>query len=243
MVFRKQITKDEHGDHSLTCLNGGYRTHMHHDIVRQVHIAASQALLRPTLEPVLADLGGEGTTRADLIMPSLNGDGSRLVIDVAVTHISYANTHHQVKAAAAAPGGAAELYEQVKVKRYAEPLARLNARSAALYAAEPRTAPLPAIFRLRPLVVDTHGAWSPNALETLKTIGRAWGRRMGSRLGNAVLHHRLSFALIRNVARVLLDSSAADHLPPLDVQRMTREAKPLLAASTSRRGNPFCTSA
>jgi hypothetical protein len=87
------------------------RKFLHDSLVRQFHHVASLALLSPTIEctlPLPHDETSPGT-RADVVMPSPDGNGQLWVIDFAVTHIARANAPAHLAAAAAAPGGAAAL--------------------------------------------------------------------------------------------------------------------------------------
>jgi hypothetical protein len=256
-LCRKEFSDDSFGHHALTCGSGGMRKYLHDSLVRQFHHVASLALLSPTIECTLP-LPHDDTspsTRADVVMPSPNGDGQLWVIDFAVTHIARVNVPAHLAAAAEAPGGAATLYEELKLLRYADALANLNARTAALQdtavppppppaarpaalmdsdgdadgagvvapAAAPAPAPAPAPrtppppkYVLRPLVVDTHGAWSVNSLQTLQRVGRCWGARTRTRLATRIMMHRLSYVHMRHVSRILLDSASTGAAPPLN---------------------------
>jgi hypothetical protein len=190
------------GEHVLCCKNGGLRTLMHHAVARQIHAMASEALLNAVLEPTLP-LAGTARVRADIAVDHIVGQGTTTFLDVAVTCPTQPSS---VAAAAATPGGAAAQYADLhKEPKYAAAMATLNAgRPTDRYA-------------FRALVVDTFGAWDPRALEVLRRIAAAWGRRAAARRTSAmqVLMHRVSFAVARGVARVLLASGAPD-LPRLD---------------------------
>lgn len=237
-LCRKPITDDPRGHHALTCSSGGMRKYLHDALVRQLHHVASLALLSPTIECTLAlpqdDAPG---TRADIVMPAPGGFGQIWVIDFAVTHVRRATAPAHLLAAASSPGGAATLYEEEKQKRYAAPLSALNARTVAAAVGAPVAAtdhigsdaaaaavastasqpppPQPPKYVLVPLVVDTHGAWSPNSRDALARIGRCWGTRTRTRLASAILMHRLSYVHARHVSRILLDSASADPAPSL----------------------------
>jgi hypothetical protein len=251
-LCRKEFSDDSFGHHALTCGSGGMRKFLHDSLVRQFHHVASLALLSPTIEctlPLPHDETSPGT-RADVVMPSPDGNGQLWVIDFAVTHIARANAPAHLAAAAAAPGGAATLYEGLKQTRYEAPLNHLNARVAALQntaapppppaarpvaihdsdddadgagvvapapaAAPAPRAPPPPKYVLRPLVVDTHGAWSDNSLKTLQRVGRCWGARTRTRLATRIMMHRLSYVHMRHVSRILLDSASTGAAPPLN---------------------------
>jgi hypothetical protein len=188
------------GEHMLCCRHGGLRTLMHHAVVRQIHAMASEGLLNSVIEPAMPT-DGRVRMRADIAVDHIGGEGCTTFLDVAVTCPTQPS---YVAVAATAPGAAAAAYaDRQKAPRYAAAIAALNAGVGAVTR-----------YTFRALVVDTYGAWDPRALEVLRRIASAWGRRAGSRRSAAmqVLMHRVSFAVARGVARILL--SAAEPEPP-----------------------------
>jgi hypothetical protein len=199
-LCRTAIEESASGDHILACLNGGLRTLTHHAISREIYIAASTALMQASLERVL---GTSVSTRADIHILNAPDDAS-WVLDVAVTHPLQKSSARPAAAAAAEPGGAATLYlTEIKLPRYANPIAELNSNPG-------RTRR----YECRPIVVDTFGAWAPHSLETLRAIAARWKSRTGQRLTMLILMHRLSFALMKGLTRMLLTAGSGGACAP-----------------------------
>jgi hypothetical protein len=198
----RAVPPGANGEHILCCRHGGMRTLMHHAVVRQIHAMASEALLNAVLEPPVPS-AGPARLRADIAVDNVAGQGCTTFLDVAVT---CPTQPAYVAVAASGPGAAAAAYaDRVKEPRYGPAVEALNAGRASLR------------YAFRPLVVDTFGAWDSRALDVFRRIASAWGRRAASRRSSAmqVLMHRVSFAVARGVARILLCSGAPD-LPRLD---------------------------
>jgi hypothetical protein len=194
-LCRSTVEESTGGDHVLACLNGGLRTLTHHAISREIYTAASTALMQASLE---RNLGTTQNTRCDIHILDAPDDAS-WVLDVAVTHPLQRSSEKPATAAAAEPGGAATLYlVETKLPRYAAPIAELNSGHACSRK-----------YECRPIVVDTFGAWAPHSLETLRAIASRWKCRTGERLTMLVLMHRLSFALMKGLTRMLLIAGAA----------------------------------
>ena len=110
--------------------------------------------------------------------------GKKILVDVAVTH---ALRPDHVDFAAAAPGGAVNVYGQSKFTTYGS---LLNPQTQVLV----------------PFVADTYGAWSTGALETIKIVGRAFAARANA--GPVAMWEvatRLNHAVMRGVAHLLFN--------------------------------------
>jgi hypothetical protein len=219
-LCRKVVEDSPNGDHALCCLAGGLRTLVHHALAREIHVAASTALMQSSQERQLAT---SVPTRADVHILDAPDDAS-WVLDIAVTHpLQKTKAPTMAPAAAGSPGGAASLYiKDVKQPRYAVVIAELNSNPAVTRK-----------YEFRPVVVDTFGAWAPESLPTLQAIASRWSSRTGERLTMLVLMHRLSFALIKGLTRLLITAGSIDSVRAIRPHPTAPTAVP--AATLSQR--------
>ena len=142
---------------------------------------ASSASLAPKKEPKGVTQGKERP--ADVLIPDF-AHGKNLVIDVAVVDPLQDNYAQKVVSGESAAG----LYAaNVKDKRYKAEVEKAGN-----------------IFM--PMVVETSGAWSEGAHQTLDTIAKKWAQRLETSVikVRAGMHQRLSSVLQRSCAAMIL---------------------------------------
>ena len=141
---------DQFGHHALTCMSGGHRTMVHHDVVDAFYHLASAALLHPQKEQY-PFLPPHDRLRVDL---KFRQSSRRPVfLDVAVTH-PFGTVRGIQTVLANPPGTWAEQYARDnKNNKYILPTAAVDGKFV-------------------PLVVDTAGAWCEGAKDTFARLGR-----------------------------------------------------------------------
>jgi hypothetical protein len=170
--------RDVFGHHSLCCMLGTDRCGMHNDIVRRLMADASNGMLHPVHEA-----HPFGTN--DRLDIALRAGGRESLIDVAIT-CPFRKTSQA--AAAAAPGGAATMYESVKRNRYGHLLGPLQ--------------------DLVPVVFDTFGAVGVSGRPFLGRVASAFSRRFGSRDARTLFFTRLNTLIVEKAAGIVSNQAA-----------------------------------
>jgi hypothetical protein len=175
---------DALGRHALSCMHGGTRTLLHNALRNELTTLCSEALWQPARE--VRPFRTQPTARIDILLRGAHR--TPLCVDVALTSPLQRSA---VAAAASSVGGAATTYEAVKRARYGTAAADMG-------------------YVLVPFVGDMLGAWGATATQMLRQLSHAWGLRMGvpASRASAVVHSRLSLALQRGVAALLLQAGS-----------------------------------
>ncbi len=172
---------DPLGDHALTCMHGGHRTLLHHQIVSTIVSFASAGLMHPQREVTLPRTSNQ---RMDIVLRS--GFRKTQLIDVAVTHPLTAD---HIPKAIAAPAGAATAYEARKIATYANSYDK-------------------AVEQLVPCIVDTFGGWGDAARPLLNKIASAVGRRSATpKIARAQFWCSLNATVVGGVAQLVAKSA------------------------------------
>ncbi len=139
-------TADIFGDHSLSCMTGGLRNRLHNTLRDQLGNLVREALLSPAIEDMPFSSEKHKRDRLDIVYSHM---GRTKLLDIAVTHPL---REGNISSATEEPGGAAAKYGQdVKINTYG-PAVNLEPQDTSR------------AMQLIPMVVDTFGAWCPNAL-------------------------------------------------------------------------------
>lgn len=176
---------DALGDHSLSCMSGGNKTLLHHEVLDVVFDLASKLGGIPAREahpfPDAADIN----LRMDVVVRCPGDRDKALLCDVAIVN-PLARAHLNNAAARDLPAGAATAYEATKVAKYGVAAAALANAS------------------LRPLVFDTFGALSETCVTTVKDFAMLWAGRAGLTRSAAmrIVAHRLVYTIVRGAARI-----------------------------------------
>ena len=174
---------DARGYHALTCLKWGGLIHRHHALANVVASTGVSAHHQPRREAAVVS----GSRPADVLFPHWHL-GKPLALDFAVTHPQQPSNRQL--AGVATPGSWATEY----AKTHKEAGARACAAVGIDFA---------------PMVVETFGAWSPQALDVLKALAHQYSIHQGvpEPIARATLFTKLSVTLQRQNARMLLARS------------------------------------
>ena len=178
------------GDHSLKCKSGGDRIQRHNCLRDALVPFLRRAGFSVKLEACLPteDHRRNPPRPGDVLVYKWDNDGDRY-LDVAVTHFH----HHGMSLTAHDDGGHLVASETRKTRRY-RPLFERSAPNLA-----PNTS-------YAPLVLDTAGAWGPEARSMLDHIAERIGRREERSTGSArhEMIRSLSVTVAREVGSTLL---------------------------------------
>jgi len=183
-MCRAHAAADSYGAHSLVCMGGGYRTLLHHAMVREISTLASAALVNPRRE--ICCFPNAPQRRCDVL---LHGGGPRAIcVDYACVHPL---TDAAARVASATIGGAATAYERHKVAEYGQLAEAAN-------------------LDFVPFVQDTFGCLGRSAIPLLETLIRKKADRFGLPRAVAFQQERqhLSVQFTRLLANLLLVNSA-----------------------------------
>ena len=168
-----QVAADPFGDHQVGCGGNGDRIHRH-DSIRDAHFSAAQpAALAPRRE-VPSLIPGSSSRPADIYLPIWDR-GRPAALDVTVI----STMQQQTQAGAAnTPGHALRVGEERKMVAHAD-----ACRSVWVH--------------LVPIVAETLGGWSEGGIDTITSIGRLQGQRLGIPPPDSTRHlfQRLSISL------------------------------------------------
>lgn len=169
---------DTLGHASLKCMHCGKRTKAHNALRDVLAGICRDALLTPKIEPHA--FAKQPNLRADL---AFFGSGTLYVIDVAITHPFQASAFVRQLAATTA-GGAATVYESVKVAHY-------------------KSALTPSLT-LVPFVCDTYGALSESAINLIQAIVPLYARRLGisSQVASRIVFGRITTCVVKSMAMI-----------------------------------------
>jgi hypothetical protein len=175
---------DTLGRHALACMHGGSRTLLHNALRNELTTLCSEALWQPARE--VRPFRTQPNARIDILLRGAHR--TPVCVDVALTSPLQRSS---AAAAASSAGGAATSYEAVKRARYGTAAEDMG-------------------YALVPFVGDMLGAWGATASQMLRRLSRAWGLRMAvpASRASAVVHSRLSLALQRGVAGLLLKAGS-----------------------------------
>ena len=187
-----KTTADALGDHSLSCLHGGNKTLLHHEVLDVIFNLASKLGGIPAREAHPFPDADNNNMRMDVVVRCPGNRDHALLCDVAITH-PLAQSHLANASYRDQPAGAATAYEAVKRQKYAAGVASLNNAS------------------LRPLVFDTFGGLSSTCAATIKDFALLWAARVGLAASTAVrvVMHRLVFTVVQGAARIANLNAAA----------------------------------
>lgn len=158
------IPTDAFGDHQISCRGNGDLIHRHDSLRDALFSAARSAALGPRKE-VPSLIPGAKSRPADLYLPYWK-HGRSAALDVTVISPMQKLT---LQGAAASQGHALEVGE---VRKQAS-------HHSACHSAE---------ISFVPLVVETFGGWSHEAVETIKAIGHLQGQRLGLPTSETISH-------------------------------------------------------
>ena len=159
-----QVTTDGFGDHQVSCGGNGDRIRRHDSLRDALFSAAQSAALAPRRE-VPALIPGASSRPADLYLPYWKR-GRPAALDVTVISTLQKTT---IQGAAVRQGFALGVGEERKRASHSS-----SCHSAGI--------------SFVPLVVETLGGWSSEAVETIKAIGRLQGQRLGLPLSESTRH-------------------------------------------------------
>lgn len=164
---------DAFGDHQVGCGGNGDRIHRHDSLRDAIYSAAQTAALAPRKE-VPSLIPGSSSRPADIYLPNWKR-GLPAALDVTVISTLQQQT---VDGASTTPGYALKVGEDRKMAAHAEACHSIGV-----------------IFT--PLVLETLGGWSEEAILTISAIGRLQGQRLGTSPTEATRHlfQRLSISL------------------------------------------------
>ena len=173
---------DPMGDHQVGCGGNGDRIHRHDSIRDALFSAAQSAALAPRKE-VPSLIPGSSSRPADVFLPNWIG-GRPAALDVTVISTLQALT---LSGAADTQGHALQVGEQRKMAAHSEACRAVG-------------------VSFIPLVAETLGGWSEEAVYNIVRIGRLLGQRSGSPPADTTRHlfQRLSVSLWRGNATLWL---------------------------------------
>ena len=173
-----QGAADAYGDHQVGCGGNGDRIHRHDSIRDAVYSAAQSAALAPRKEAPSV-IPGSSSRPADVYLPNWKR-GQPAALDI---HVISTMQQQTLVGASTTPGHALRVGEERKMAAHAGPC---------------RAAGVTFI----PLVVESLGGWSEEAIYTIKSIGRLQGQRLGIPPPETTRHlfQRLSISLWRGNA-------------------------------------------
>ena len=173
-----QGAADAYGDHQVGCGGNGDRIHRHDSIREAVYSAAQSAALAPRKEAPSV-IPGFSSRPADVYLPNWKR-GQPAALDI---HVISTMQQQTLVGASTTPGHALRVGEERKMAAHAGPC---------------RAAGVTFI----PLVVESLGGWSEEAIYTIKSIGRLQGQRLGIPPPETTRHlfQRLSISLWRGNA-------------------------------------------
>ena len=168
---------DPFGDHHVGCGGNGDRIHRHDSIRDVLFTAAQSAALAPRKE-VPSLIPGTSNRPADIYLPNW-AQGHPAALDVTVISTLQSLT---VSKASTSQGPALRIGERRKMVHHYEACQSVG-------------------VSFVPLVVETLGGWSDDAIQTICKIGRLLGQRLGSPPAESTQHlfQRLSIALWRGL--------------------------------------------
>ena len=171
---------DRLGEHTLKCMSGGGRAHLHHSVVRCLEQLMRESLLNPRREHPITDDSGE---RADIVA-SDTGVG-RIAYDVAIVSPFAHTTRFSTDLLRG--GFAAAAYEPSKVQKYRD-VARRGG------------------MKFSPLVFETFGGWAPMAEKSIGELVKHWAARHGVSQFSAAqkIRARVSAAVLKGSTNLLL---------------------------------------
>jgi hypothetical protein len=201
-------TADNFGYHSVTCANGRYG--LHNTVRDSIFAMAAAASWAPSLEPhIIPEKWG---TRADILarIGPTTHQTDVYAIDVAVIA---AHTKAWLRSAIDRPAGAANRYENEKVRKYGSR----------------RDHPGVTVIGC---VVDMFGAWGEQATTLITKLAHAWGHRFDLHPSRAVplVFGALSTRFQSGVAKLLLANNQ-EHCPSDPLLDRALSAVPLLAGA------------
>ena len=173
-----QAASDRFGDHHVSCGGSGDRIHRHDSLRNALFTAAQSAALAPRKEaPSL--IPGTSSRPADLYLPCWR-HGKPAALDVTIISPLQKLT---IQKASVTQGHA---------------LSVADGRKRALHQGVCQATGIDFV----PLVVETLGGWSQEAVETIKAIGRLQGQRLGLPTTETTMHlfQRLAIQLWRGNA-------------------------------------------
>jgi hypothetical protein len=181
---------DVFGVHTLTCMHGGSRTHLHHGVCREWATILSEALMNPRREVALFG----GADRLDVVAHDTTA-GRKVAYDIAIVSPF---AHAEVVQSKMSGGAAATAYEAKKRSRYAHIAASHD-------------------YKLVPMVFETSGGWGASASKEVRKVAQRWASHRGLPISLALakISHRMTTAVIRGVATILLRTHGA-HVEHVD---------------------------
>ena len=168
-----QVAADPFGDHQVGCGGNGDRIHRHDSIRDALFSAAQSAALAPRRE-VPSLIPGSSSRPADIYLPNWDR-GRPAALDVTVI----STMQQQTQAGAAnTPGHALRVGEERKMVAHADACRSIG-------------------VHFVPIVAETLGGWSEGAIDTITSIGRLQGQRLGIPPPDSTRHlfQRLSISL------------------------------------------------
>ena len=171
---------DPFGDHHVGCGGNGDRIHRHDSIRDVLFTAAQSAALAPRKE-VPSLIPGTSNRPADIYLPNW-AQGRPAALDVTVISTLQSLT---VSKASTSQGHALRIGERRKMVHHYEACQSVG-------------------VSFVPLVVETLGGWSDDAIQTICKIGRLLGQRFPAE-STQHLFQRLSIALWRGNAGLWLN--------------------------------------
>jgi len=192
---------DVYGEHAMRCMKSGARIWRHHSLCDEVFRAMRHAHLQPQREKVI----GPGTRPGDVFAPHFNL-GRPMAMDLAVTNTLQPNNSTHA-GELVAPGTWAQRYAALH-----------KARAADICAAQG--------VDFVPLVVESYGAWDPDAISVLRDIASRQAAHTHESTCSTMtwLMRRLSVTLQRVNARIILMRSAYAATPDDDIRAFDDEA-------------------
>ena len=186
-----QVTTDGFGDHQVSCRGNGDMIHRHDSLRDALFAAARSASLAPRKE-VPALIPGASSRPADVYLPCWKR-GRPAALDVSVILPLQSLT---IRGAATTQGHALDVGE---------------GRKRASHSSSCHSAGISFV----PLLVETLGGWSCEAVETIKAIGRLQGQRLGlpSSETTSHLYQQLAIRLWRGNATMW--ATRVPVLPPM----------------------------
>ena len=168
-----QSPADPFGDHQIGCGGNGDRV-LRHDSLRNVLFSASQSAALAPRKEVPSLIPGSKSRPADLYLPYWK-HGKPAALDVSVISPMQ---HLTVSKASAIQGHALSVGEDRKIAAHASSCHSVG-------------------VSFIPLIVETFGGWSNLAVETIKSIGRLQGQRLGISPAQTTTHlfQRLAICL------------------------------------------------
>lgn len=150
-----QRLADGYGDHQVGCGGNGDRIYRHNSIRDAIFSAAQSAALAPRKEaPSL--IPGSSSRPADVYLPNWKR-GQPAALDITVISTMQQQT---LAGASITPGHALQVGDERKMAAHAGSCRAVG-------------------VQFIPLVVETLGGWSQDAIDTISSIGRLQGQRLG----------------------------------------------------------------